>query len=531
MHLGNIIEMKNIVKRFPGIVANDNVDFTLRKGEIHALLGENGAGKSTLMSILFGMYKQDEGEILKNGEVVHINSPNDANDLGIGMVHQHFKLVDVFTVLDNIILGVEKTNKGIIKRKEIKKELLELSNKYELKVDLDLKIEDISVGMQQRTEILKMLYRENEILIFDEPTAVLTPQEISQLMLTMKSLANEGKSIIFITHKLEEIVSTCDRVTVLRRGKLMGTLNIKETNKHELTKLMIGREIDFTINPGTKTKSKENVLLVKDLTVIDPISNKAVVNNLSLRVDRGEIVCIAGIDGNGQTELGYAISGLVKPHSGLIYLNYVDVTHKSIRFRNDHGMSHIPEDRHKYGLILNDNLANNLSLKKYHLEPFNKKGLIIQEEINKLGNRLIEEFDVRSGQGIKTLAGSMSGGNQQKAIIAREIDKDSDFLLAVQTVRGLDVGAIEFVHKRLLEERENNKGILLISLDLDEVFSISDRILIIYEGEIVKNISTKDITIEEAGYYMAGVKKDKISTIDFEDDEKEIVLSKNGGLK
>lgn len=524
----NIIEMKNITKRFPGIVANDNVSFSLRKGEIHALLGENGAGKSTLMSILFGMYKQDEGEIYKNGELVSINSPNDANDLGIGMVHQHFKLVDVFTVLDNVILGVEKTSKGFINRKEIKQEILSLADKYELQVDPNAVVEDISVGMQQRTEILKMLYRENEILIFDEPTAVLTPQEINQLMKTMRNLANEGKSIIFITHKLDEIVSTCDRVTILRRGKLMDTLEVKNTDKHELTKLMVGRDIDFHIKKE-EVKKGENVLLVKDLTVISPLSSKAVVKDLSLRVDRGEIVCVAGIDGNGQSELAYAISGIIKPNSGSIYLNYVDVTHKNIRFKNDNGMSHIPEDRHKYGLILNDNLANNLSLKKYHKEPYNKKGLIDQEKVNILGNKLIDEYDVRSGQGINTYVKSMSGGNQQKAIIAREIDKNSDFLLAVQTVRGLDVGAIEFVHKKLLEERANGKGILLISLDLDEVFSISDRMLIIYEGEIVKNVLTKDITVEEAGYYMAGVKRDEIEKVDFNNKEKEVVLNLNGG--
>jgi len=525
--LENVVKMKNITKRFPGIVANDNITFELKKGEIHALLGENGAGKSTLMSILFGMYKHNEGEIFINGELVDINSPNDANDLGIGMVHQHFKLVEVFSVLDNIILGVEKTKNGFIKRKEIKAEILKLAEQYELYIEPDAIVENITVGMQQRTEILKMLYRENEILIFDEPTAVLTPQEITQLMQTMKNLAKEGKSIIFITHKLDEIVSTCDRVTVLRRGKLMDTLEVKKTNKHELTKLMVGRDVDFFIEKEELTVG-ENVLMVKDLTVISPQSKKEVVKDLSLRVDKGEIVSVAGIDGNGQSELAYAISGLIKPHSGTIYLNYEDITNKKIRYRNDHGMSHIPEDRHRFGLILTDTLANNLSLKKYHLKPFHQKGLIKNDKIQELGNKLIEEFDVRSGEGVKTLAGSMSGGNQQKAIIAREIDKDSDFLLAVQTVRGLDVGAIEFVHKRLLEQRSNGKGILLISLDLDEVFSISDRILVIYEGEIVKNVMTKDITVEELGYYMAGVKKDEKEEVDFTEEELEKVISLNG---
>ena len=514
--------MKNITKGFPGIIANDNVTFELRKGEIHALLGENGAGKSTLMSILFGMYAPDSGQIYKNGEPVSILSPNDANDLGIGMVHQHFKLVEVFSVLDNIILGVETTKRGMISRKEVEKDILELCQRYELQVDPNALIENISVGMQQRTEILKMLYRENDILIFDEPTAVLTPQEINQLMITMKNLAAEGKSIIFITHKLDEIVAVCDRVTVLRRGKLVKTLNVSETNKEELSYYMIGRDVDFTLHKEESVIG-DNVLLVKDLNVVDMLTNKHVLTDVSFKVNKGEIVCLAGIDGNGQTELGYAISGILKPQSGSIYLNYIDVTKKSIRFRNDNGMSHIPEDRHRYGLILQENLANNLSLKKYHLKPYQKYGLIQQDEIDKLGKRLVEEFDIRSGRGIKTLAGSMSGGNQQKAIIAREIDKDADFILAIQTVRGLDVGAVEFAHRKLIEQRDKGKGILMISLDLDEVFSVSDRVLVIYEGHIVKDVLTKDITVNELGLYMSGVKKDVIPPVEFSDEELKII--------
>lgn len=515
----NIIEMRNITKRFPGIVANDNITFELKKGEIHAILGENGAGKSTLMSILFGMYKQDEGEIYKNGELIEINSPNDANDYGIGMVHQHFKLVEIFSVLDNIIMGVETVKKfNVINRKKVEKDIKELCDLYALQVDTDAIIEDTTVGMQQRTEILKMLYRENEILIFDEPTAVLTPQEIDQLMITMQNLAKEGKSIIFITHKLDEIVTVCDRVTVLRRGKFIDTVDVKGVTKEELSKMMVGRDVDFSLEKEP-AKIGEPVLLVKDLTVISEFHKKNVVDNVSFKVNRGEIVCIAGIDGNGQSELAYAISGLIKPAKGDIYLNYVNVNKKSIRFRNDHGMSHIPEDRHKYGLILQDSLGNNLALKKYHLNPFQQKGIIKNEEIGKFGKKLIDIYDIRSGEGVLTPSGSMSGGNQQKSIIAREIDKDNDFLLSVQTVRGLDVGAVEFAHKELLRQRDEGKGILLISLDLDEVFSVSDRVLVMYQGEIVKDVLTKDITVDELGLYMAGIKKDKLSTVDFTKEE------------
>lgn len=524
----NIIEMRSITKRFPGIIANDNVTFELRKGEIHALLGENGAGKSTLMSILFGMYKADEGVILKDGEEVEINSPNDANDLGIGMVHQHFKLVEVFSILDNIIMGVEPTKgKIVVDRKSAKEEILELSKRYELLLNPDDIIEDVTVGTQQRTEILKMLYKKNDILIFDEPTAVLTPQEIKQLMVTMKNLAKEGKSIIFITHKLDEIMTVCDRVTVLRRGKQIGTVEVKDTTKEELSKMMVGRDVDFVIDKKP-TKLGETILAVDNLNVISEISKKNVVDNVSFRVRSGEIVSIAGVDGNGQSELGLAISGLIKPNSGSIYLNYEDITNQSIRYRNDHGLSHIPEDRHKHGLILQETLANNLVLKKYHLEPFHNKGIIRNEPITELAENLIDRFDIRSGQGPITQAGSLSGGNQQKAIIAREIDKDSDLLLAIQTVRGLDVGAIEFAHKQIIAERDKGKAILMISFELDEVMSVSDRILVMYEGKIVKDVLTKDITVDELGLYMAGVKKDNVKPLEFSDKELEKIAKLRG---
>lgn len=503
----NIIEMRNISKKFPGILANDNVNFTLKKGEIHALLGENGAGKSTLMSILFGIYRPTSGQIYKNDQPIEIHSPNDANAYNIGMVHQHFKLVDVFTILDNIILGVESTKFGFHNKKEARSEIKKISNQYDLNVDLDAKIQDVSVNMQQRTEILKMLYRHNDILIFDEPTAVLTPQEITQLMSTMRKLVEEGKSIIFITHKLDEIMEVCDRVTVLRRGKVIGTVNTKNTNKEQLSKMMVGRDVDFKIDKIDKELG-EKVLEVKNLTVVSERTQKNVVDDVSFSIRQGEIVSIAGVDGNGQSELGLAISGLIAPDSGQIFLEGHDVTHESIRYRNDHGMSHIPEDRHKHGLILDDSLANNLALKKYHLEPFHKHGFINKNEILTLADYLIDKFDIRSGKGLKAKAKHLSGGNQQKAIIAREIDKDSNFLLSIQTVRGLDVGAIEFAHRRIIEQRNKNKGILLISFELDEVMSVSDRILVMYEGKIVKNVLTKNISVDELGLYMAGVKKD-----------------------
>lgn len=508
----NIIEMRNITKRFPGIIANDNITLELRKGEIHALLGENGAGKSTLMSVLFGLYQQDEGEILLNGEPIKVTSPNDANNYGIGMVHQHFKLVDVFTILDNIILGVEPNKIGLLDRKVAYQKLKELSKKYELDVDLKQKVMNVTVGMQQRTEILKMLYRENDILIFDEPTAVLTPQEINQLMITMKNLANEGKSIIFITHKLDEIMSVCDRVTVLQRGKHIGTVDVKDTTKEQLSKMMVGRDVTFTIEKEPQ-QLKEDVLVVKDLVVVSPFTKKHIVDNVSFKVKGGEIVSIAGVDGNGQSELAYAISGLIKPKSGHIYLDGKDIVNESVRYRNDHGLSHIPEDRHRYALILNDTLAHNLNLKKYHQKPYQNRGIINEKEINKYGESLIEKFDIRSGQGIKTLAGSMSGGNQQKAVIAREIDKGSNLLLAVQTVRGLDVGAVEFAHRQILKERDLGRAVLLISFELDEVMSVSDRILVMYEGKIVGDLNPNEITVEELGLYMAGSKRDEIQEV------------------
>ena len=501
------IEMVNITKRFPGIIANDNVTLQLRRGEIHALLGENGAGKSTLMSVLFGLYQAEEGFIRKDGEVVTINNPNDANALGIGMVHQHFKLVECFSVLDNIILGVEDTKNGFLQRDKAREKVMALSQKYGLQVNPDALVEDISVGMQQRTEILKMLYRDNEILIFDEPTAVLTPQEIEELLQIMRNLATEGKSILFITHKLNEITAVADRCSVLRKGKYIGTVDVKDCTKADLSRMMVGRDVEFAVQKQ-ESHPGDVILEVKNLTVASKLSKKHAVDDVSFTVRAGEIVCIAGIDGNGQTELVYGISGLESPVSGSISLHGKDITHAPIRKRSTMGMSHIPEDRHKHGLVLDYTLEDNLVLQRYFEPEFTKGGFLRRKNIRTYAERLIEQYDVRSGQGSVTTARSMSGGNQQKAIIAREIDKDPQLLIAVQPTRGLDVGAIEFVHKQIVAQRDAGKAVLLVSLELDEVMTVSDRILVMYEGRIVGQLDPKKTTVEELGLYMAGARKE-----------------------
>ena len=502
------IEMVNITKRFPGIIANDNVTLQLRRGEIHALLGENGAGKSTLMSVLFGMYKPEEGVIKKNGEEVKINDPNDANALGIGMVHQHFKLVECFSVLDNIILGVEDTKMGILQRDKARQKVMALSAQYGLSIDPDAIIEDISVGMQQRTEILKMLYRDNEILIFDEPTAVLTPQEIEELLQIMKNLAAEGKSILFITHKLNEIVAVADRCSVLRKGKYIGTVNVADCSKADLSRMMVGRDVEFAVQKE-EAKPAEVILDVKNMSVASKLSKKNAVNQVSFQVHAGEIVCIAGIDGNGQSELVYGISGLEHLTGGSISLCGKDLTKATIRKRSVMGMSHIPEDRHKHGLVLDYTLEDNMVLQRYYTKEFtNKLGFLRRKNIRGYAERLIEQYDVRSGQGPVTLSRSMSGGNQQKAIVAREIDKDPQLLIAVQPTRGLDVGAIEYIHKQIVAQRDAGKAVLLVSLELDEVMTVSDRILVMYEGEIVGELDPKKTTVEELGLYMAGAKRE-----------------------
>lgn len=507
-----IIEMLNITKKFPGIIANDDITLKLKTGEIHALLGENGAGKSTLMSVLFGLYQAENGEIRKNGDLVKINNPNDANALGIGMVHQHFKLVEIFTVLENIILGIEPNTMGFLQKHEAKKKIMELSERYGLMVDPDAFIEDITVGMQQRVEIIKMLYRDNEILIFDEPTAVLTPQEIKELLQIMKGFAKEGKSILFITHKLNEIMEVADRCTVLRKGKYIGTVDIKDTTKEELSKMMVGRDISFSVDKE-ENKVGEVVLSVKNLTVGSKIHKNNAVKNVSFDVRAGEIVCLAGIDGNGQSEFVNALTGLEKVSSGSITLRNKDITKASVRQRSIDGMSHIPEDRHKHGLVLDYKLEENLVLQRYWQPEFQKGGFIKFDAVRKYANKLIERYDIRSGQGPITIARSMSGGNQQKAIIAREIDKDHELLVAVQPTRGLDVGAIEYVHKQLVARRDAGKAVFLVSLELEEVMNVSDRILVIYEGEIVGELDPKTTTVQELGLYMSGAKRDIVKEI------------------
>lgn len=503
-----IIEMLDITKEFPGIIANDHITLQIKKGEIHALLGENGAGKSTLMSVLFGLYQPEGGCIKVRGKEVKINNPLDANALGIGMVHQHFKLVHNFTVLQNIVLGNEDTKHGLLEMKAARKKVMELSERYHLAVDPDAQIQDITVGMQQRVEILKMLYRDNDILIFDEPTAVLTPQEIDELMNIMKELISEGKSIIFITHKLNEIKAVADRCSVLRRGKYIGTVEVADTDKQALSEMMVGHKVNLTIDKD-EAKPGDVVLEVEGLTVKDKKQGhtKDIVKNVSFKVRTGEIVCIAGIDGNGQTELVEAVTGMIRADEGSIRIKGEDVTKKVIRYRNTHGMSHIPEDRHKHGLVLDYSLEENLVLQDYFEKRFQNHGFIRKDAVNAYANELIEKFDIRSGQGAVTKARSMSGGNQQKAIIARELSKKPQILVAVQPTRGLDVGAIEFIHSQIVKERDAGAGVLLVSLELDEVMNLSDRILVLYEGEIVADLDPKETTVQELGLYMAGSKK------------------------
>lgn len=500
-----VVEMLNIRKEFPGIVANDNVTLQLKKGEIHALLGENGAGKSTLMGMLFGMYQPEAGIIKVKGKEVKISSPNVANDLGIGMVHQHFKLVENFTVTENIILGLEPKKFLTVDIKSAAKRIEELSKSYGLNVDPYSKIEDISVGMQQRVEILKMLYRNADVLIFDEPTAVLTPQEIEDLIKIMKNLIKEGKSIIIITHKLKEIKAAADRCSVIRRGKYIGTVDVKETSEAEMAKMMVGRQVSFKVEKKEANLGEE-VLKIQNLSVKN---NKKILGlkDFTLNVRRGEIVGIAGVEGNGQTELVEALTGMRSVESGNIIYNGKDITKLSIRKRIDEGIAHIPEDRHKRGLILDYNMEDNMVLKVYKNKPFSKNGLINRKEVENYSNNIIETFDVRSGEGGKSIARSLSGGNQQKGIIGREIQSNPDLLIAVQPTRGLDVGSIEYIHKRLVEQRDNGKAVLLVSLELDEVLNVSDRIAVVNNGELVGIVNANETDENEVGLMMAGIKR------------------------
>ncbi|MDT8862483.1 ABC transporter ATP-binding protein [Alkalihalobacillus sp. MEB130] len=504
--MSHVIEMNNIRKEFPGIVANDNITLQVKKGEIHALLGENGAGKSTLMNVLFGLYQPEKGEIIVRGEKVKITDPNVANKLGIGMVHQHFMLVEKFTVTENIILGNEPKKAGRINIKKAAKEIEQISEQYGLRVDPYAKIENISVGMQQRVEILKTLYRGADILIFDEPTAVLTPQEIQELIGIMKKLVNEGKSIILITHKLKEIMAVCDRCTVIRRGKGIGTVDVSDTNPDKLAAMMVGREVNFGVEKDPAVP-KEVVLEVKDLVVKDARGVNAV-NQLSIEMKAGEIIGLAGIEGNGQSELIEAITGLRKAESGSILLNGKEITNLKPRKVTQSGVGHIPEDRHKHGLVLDFSIGENIVLQTYYQRPFSKGGILDYPEIYKKARTLIEDFDVRTPSEY-TPARALSGGNQQKAIIAREVDRSPDFLIAAQPTRGLDVGAIESIHRRIVKERDKGRAVLLMSLELDEILNVSDRIAVMYEGEIVAIVDADQTNERELGLLMAGGKKEK----------------------
>lgn len=501
-----LLEMKNITKEFPGVKALNQVSLTVKKGTVHALMGENGAGKSTLMSVLFGLYQPEAGQIKINGKEVKINNPNDANALGIGMVHQHFKLVHNFTVLESIVLGRETTKGGVLKMDDARKKIMELSERYKFKIDPDAYISDITVGMQQRVEILKMLYCDNDILIFDEPTAVLTPQEIHELMKVMKQLVEEGKSIIFITHKLNEIKEVANRCSVLRKGKYIGTIDVAETSKEAMSEMMVGRKVNFILDKKEITPG-DAILEVKNMTIKSKHHGKEAVKNVSFTVRKGEIVTIAGIDGNGQSELVYGITGMMPIDEGQVFLKGKDITHESIRKKCLDGMAHIPEDRHKDGLVLDYDLQQNLVLQSYFTKRFQNHGFLKFDAIRSYAEELIKKFDIRSGQGVNSIVRGMSGGNQQKAIIARELDRNPDIVIAVQPVRGLDVGAIEYIHKQLIAQRDAGKAVLLVSLELDEVMNVSDRILVMYEGEIVADVDPKMVTTEELGLYMAGAKR------------------------
>ncbi len=507
---GYIIEMRHITKRFPGLVANDDISLGIKKGEIFALLGENGAGKSTLMSVLFGMYEPDEGEIFIRGEKVKITSPRMATKLGIGMVHQHFKLVSNYTIAENIILGMEPQKKllGFIPRVDIKKaneDIANLSKKYGLKVDPKAVINTLNVSTQQRVEILKMLYRDAEILIFDEPTAVLTPQEIEYLLDIIRELRQSGKTIIIITHKLEEIKSIADRCAILNRGKLIDILDVAETSTAEMAKLMVGREVSFS-SGKTEAVPGKTVLKVEGLTVRSDVGYESV-KDVSFEIHAGEIFALAGVSGNGQNELADAIAGLKKAAGGKIYLNGNDITELSIRKRIEAGLAYIPEDRQNTGLVLEFSLMDNLAFKRYYQAVFSNHTVIRRKAFEENGERLITEYDIRSSSGNKTITRDMSGGNQQKAIIAREIDLKTPLIIFMQPTRGLDIGAISNIHKQIIAERDRGAAVLLISLELDEIMDCADTIGVIFDGRINRIAKASDLTVNEVGRFMMGVEK------------------------
>lgn len=512
------VELEHISKIYGNYYANDDVTIRLRRGEIHALLGENGAGKSTLMNILFGLTLPDTGCIKVDGKEVHIKNPNDATAYGIGMVHQHFRQVECFTVLENIVLGTEDTNRlGMLDMTAARKKVAELAEQYHFDIDPDAKISDITVGMQQRVEILKMLYRENNVLIFDEPTAVLTPQEIEQLLKLMKELADSGKSILFITHKLNEIKAIADRCSVLRKGKYIDTFNVADVTEEEMSERMVGRKVHLVLDK-TPAQPGEDVLTVEHLTIRSETAPKDAVRDVSFSVRKGEIVCIAGIDGNGQSELVYGLTGIMKPESGSIRICGKDITECSIREKTCSGIGHVPEDRLKYGLVCDSTLEENMILQSYYTPRFQNNGMLNFGEARKYSEDMIKEFNIAASRGPNTMAGGMSGGNQQKLVIARELSRDPVLFIASQPVRGLDVGAIEYIHTRLLKARDEGRAVLLVSFELSEVMNLSDRILVMFNGEIVGEFNPETVTTQELGLYMAGAKRMVINR----DEEKEM---------
>jgi simple sugar transport system ATP-binding protein len=502
-----VLKLRNITKRFPGVLANDHIDLTLEKGEIHALLGENGAGKTTLMNILYGLYKPDEGEIYINGKQQEIQSPKDAIALGVGMVHQHFMLIPVFTVTENVMLGEEAILMGdFLDRRKVANRIREISKQYHLEVDPDTYVHDLPVGVQQRVEIIKLLYRAADILIFDEPTAVLTPQESNELFKIMRSMVSQGKSIIFITHKLREVLEVADRITVLRNGKVIGTTTPAEADRQKLASMMVGREVMLQVNkkpanPGTV------VLQVDDLKVLND-RNQLAVDGVSFEVRSGEILGMAGVQGNGQTELVEAITGLRETLDGKITILGQDVTHATPRQITELGTAHIPEDRQNDGLVLSYPVLDNLVLNTYYTEPFAKGPVLQHETILRFAEEAIQKFDIRTPSPLVT-AGSLSGGNQQKTIVAREFSRPIKLLVAAQPTRGLDVGSIEYIHNRLIEKRDNGCAVLLVSTELDEIMQLSDRIVVMYRGKIMGELSAEEATKEEIGLLMAGITPDE----------------------
>ncbi len=500
--VNTVLEVQNITKRFPGVIANDSISFKLNKGEIHALLGENGAGKSTLMNIIYGLYKPDEGQIFINEEAVEVQNPHDAIARGIGMVHQHFMLVPVFTVLENIVLGSETTNGPSLNLRSPRKDIQKIIDQFNLDIDLDTITEDLPVGIQQRVEIIKALYRQVDILVLDEPTAVLTPQEVDDLFKIMRSLVDQGKSIIFITHKLKEVIEIADQITVIRRGKVVGSAKPDEADQQSLAAMMVGRDVDMHLHKK-KAEPKEMILEVNNLVVKDANGNVEV-DDVSFEIKAGEIVGIAGVQGNGQTELVNALVGMIPTESGTVKINGLPATNASPRKVTEMGSAHIPEDRLKDGLVLPFTIADNMVLNTYYLEPFAKSGIRQQEEIKEFAVDLVEKFDVRTPSAENT-ASSLSGGNQQKVIVAREFSRPINLLIAAQPTRGLDVGSIEYIHHRIIEKRDEGCAVMVVSTELDEIMELSDRIIVMFNGKIIDTVNADEITKEQVGLLMAGV--------------------------